>query len=30
MKMLTCVLKVQVNESNIKIVYWNLCITFNL
>jgi len=28
-EMLTCVLEVQVNELNIKIVYKNVCITFN-
>ena len=26
--MLTCVFKIQVNESIIEIVYWNLCISF--
>jgi len=27
--MLTCALKTQVNESNIEVVYWNVCIVFN-
>jgi hypothetical protein len=29
-EMLTCALKAQVKESNIKIMYWNVCISFNL
>jgi hypothetical protein len=28
--MLTCALKAQVNNSNIEIIYWNVCIAFNL
>jgi len=30
LEMLTCVLRAQVNESMIKIVYWNVYISFNL
>ena len=26
--MLTCAFKAQLNKSNIKIVYWNVCIAF--
>ena len=29
-EMLTCALKAQVNETNIEIAHWNVCITFNL
>lgn len=29
-EMLTCALKTQVNKSNIEMVYWKVCITFNL
>jgi len=28
--MLTCAFKTQVNKSNIEIIYWNMCIKFNL
>jgi len=27
--MLICGIKIQVNDPNMKIVYWNVCITFN-
>jgi len=30
LKMLTCAVKTQVHYSNIEIIYWNVCIAFNL
>jgi len=29
-EMLTCAFMAQVNESKVEIIYWNVCISFNL
>jgi len=29
-EMLTCALKTQVNDLNMEIIFWNVCIAFNI